>query len=72
MKVLVQNMESRLFLAPRGGWTKEVLEADDFIVTTIAFNLGRQMTAGPFRVLLLIAETNELIPFMDGMGRAVA
>jgi hypothetical protein len=70
--LLIQDRQSQLYLAPRGSWTNQLTEADDFIVTTIAYNLGRQMTAGPLQVLLHIDETNELIPFMEGMGRGAA
>ncbi|MDB6022464.1 MAG: hypothetical protein JWQ04_2321 [Pedosphaera sp.] len=70
MKVLIQNVQNQEYLAPRSGWTPDPTEADDFIVTTLAYNFARQMMAGPFRVLLHVPETNESIKFMDGVGRA--
>ncbi len=70
MKVLVQNLKSQLYLSPRGDWTDKVAQADDFIVTTLAYNVARQKTSGPFQVILHIHETQESITFMQGVGRA--
>jgi hypothetical protein len=70
MKVLIQNVQNQQYVSSRGGWTPDLAEADDFTVTTLAYHFARQMTSGPFRVLLHIPETNESIKFMDGVGRA--
>jgi hypothetical protein len=71
MKVLIKDPELRQYLAAGGGWTANVDEADDFIVTTIAYNFARQRMPSHFEIVLHLPETNELIVFAEGLGRAL-
>ena len=71
MKVMVKDPEKQQYLAPGGGWTANASDADDFIVTTLAYNYARQRVATPFQVILYLSGTNEFIVFAEGFGRAL-
>lgn len=66
MKVLIQNSESRKFLARRGGWDDTVINARDFRTPVNAIAFANETGLQGFRVVLHFPENDGSPGFMLG------
>jgi hypothetical protein len=66
MKVLIQNPESRKFLARRGGWDDTVINARDFRTPVKAIAFAKDTGIHDFRVVLHFPENDGSTGFMLG------
>jgi hypothetical protein len=70
MRVLIQSVETRKYLAANGDWTPALEEARNFGVSTFAYRCGVHAASGRFRVVLHFPTTRELISILEGQGRS--
>ena len=66
MRVLIQDIESRNYFSRTAGWVQSPSEAEDFLVTTLAYNVAKRRAERPFQIVLHVTDTNEFIPFIEG------
>jgi hypothetical protein len=66
MKVLIQNPESRKFLARRGGWDDTVINARDFRTPVKAIAFAKDTGMEDFRVVLHFPDNNGSTGLMLG------
>ena len=65
MKVVIQNEETRLFLAPQGQWTDSAQEAKDFAFSLHARAVARNLNLKRFQVLFYFPDLDYKIVVCD-------
>ena len=70
MRVLIQDLDSDKYVGDDGELTSDPEAAKDFGVTDFAYECGVHLACAPFRVVLHLPGTGELIEFMEGRGYA--
>ena len=71
MRILIQNVESRKYLAGARKCVAAVRQAKDFAAPVLAFEVGKNLIAGKFRVVLHFPESGQIVDFMEGTGKSV-
>ena len=69
MRILIQNVENRKYLAGDGEWVSAVRAANNFPMITLAYDVAKHIMPGKFRILLHLLDTDELINLIEGVGR---
>ncbi|MDB6021211.1 MAG: hypothetical protein JWQ04_1068 [Pedosphaera sp.] len=72
MKVIVQNIAARQFLAADGRWVANKAEARDFFTLLRAYNFAQLNTSVRFRVLLHCTDDGYSASIVEGEGMAQA
>jgi len=68
MRILIQNVKSRKYLAGVRKFVGAVRHAKDFAAPVLAYEIGKNVIAGRFRVVLHFPESGQVIDFMEGTG----
>jgi hypothetical protein len=71
MRILIQNVESRKYLAGVRKCVGAVRHAKDFAAPVFAYEVGRKLMAGRFRVVLHFPKSGQLVDFMEGTGQSI-
>jgi hypothetical protein len=71
MRILIQNIESRKYLAGVRKCVGAVRNAKDFAVPVLAYAVGKKLMTGRFRIVLHFPESGHVINFMEGTGQPV-
>jgi len=70
MKVIVQDLRSKAYLATDGRWVMEKPDAADFHSLLRAYHFARNSTSGTFQVLLYSPEDGYCAGIVTGVGIA--
>jgi hypothetical protein len=65
MKVLVQDEDTQLYVAPEGNWTERAEEARDFAMSMHARSVARNLNLKHFRVLFFFPDLDYKIVVCD-------
>jgi hypothetical protein len=68
MRILIQNVETRKYLAGVRKCVGAARHAKDFAVPVLAYAVGQKLIAGRFCVVLHFPKTGRLVDFMGGTG----
>jgi len=69
MNILIEDAETREFLASGGGWTKKPDQGAKFATTRAAFAVAKAETMGKFNIVRYFAETAQFINMDHGSGK---
>ena len=70
MKVIVQDISTKQFLAEDGGWVESEIEARDFFTLLRAFHFATGRLLGRFQVLLHCPDDDYSACIIEGEGMA--
>jgi 3-deoxy-D-arabino-heptulosonate 7-phosphate (DAHP) synthase len=70
MKVIIQDIAAREFLAANGRWVTDKEQAQDFFTLLRAYHFAQANTTIHFRVLLHCPEDDYSASIIEGMGMA--
>ena len=65
MKVVVQDDETKLYVAPQGSWTEKAEDARDFTMSIRARTVARDLKLKSFRVLFFFPDLDYQIVVCD-------
>jgi hypothetical protein len=69
MNILIEDAETREFLASAGGWTKKPDKGVKFATTRAALAAAKTEPIGKFNIVRYFAETEQLINMDHGSGK---
>ena len=70
MKVIVQNLHTKEYLAADGRWVADMADANDFLTLLRAYHFARIHTSRGFEVLLYCPEDDYSAGIITGIGIA--
>jgi hypothetical protein len=70
MKVIIEDMAAREFLAADGQWVADKADARDFFTLLRAYHFAQANISGRFRVLLHCIEDDYSASIIEGIGMA--
>jgi len=68
---MIENADSREYLAVDNHWTKIPADGKNFPHSSAAFDAARKESVGKFNIVGYITETKQLINLNHGRGRGV-